>query len=80
MPYGVDKSIGGDNPSNDKWMEGCVTKVMKQKGKDGKPYDKGRAIAICKTTLMKSKGNHSKAEFVISSILMGKLISAHQNS
>lgn len=80
MPYGLPKEVGGDNPSNDKWMEGCVNKVMKQKGKDGKTYDKSRAIAICKSTMMKTKGDKAKAEFIISSILMGKINSAPENN
>jgi hypothetical protein len=66
MPYGVDKKQGGDSPENVKWMENCVTKVMKT-GKD-----KGSAIAICKTTLGKAKNNKAKAEFIISEILTGK--------
>jgi hypothetical protein len=49
MPYGVDKSIGGD----DGWMESCVMKVMKT-GKD-----KQSAIRICKSSLDKSKDNKS---------------------
>ncbi len=60
MPYGVDKDVGGDSPENDKWMEKCVSRVMSQ-GKD-----KGSAIAICKTTLKKMKGDKAKADFVLS--------------
>lgn len=67
MPYGVDKEIGGDSKENDFWMENCVKKVMKQ-GKG-----KSQAIAICKSTLEKSKGDKAKAEFVISEILFGKI-------
>jgi ribosomal protein S7 len=62
MPYGVDKKIGGDSKENDKWMENCVTKVMKS-GKD-----KGSAIAICKTSLQKMKGDKAKAEFLLESL------------
>jgi hypothetical protein len=63
MPYGVDKSIGGDNPSNDKWMEDCVAKVKKQ-GKQ-----KGNAIAICKVTLEKHKGNQKDASIEVEKII-----------
>jgi hypothetical protein len=55
MPYGVDKSIGGD----DGWMESCVMKVMKT-GKD-----KQSAIRICKSSLDKSKDNKAKAEVMV---------------
>lgn len=57
MPYGVDKDIGGDSPTNDKWMEGCVSRVKKQ-GKD-----EGSAIAICKTTL-KNKKKKNKSSYL----------------
>lgn len=60
MPYNIDKDIGGDSPENVKWMEKCVKKVMAT----GKP--KENAIAICKVTLQKSKGDHAKAEFILS--------------
>jgi hypothetical protein len=63
MPYGMK---GGDTPESDKWMESCVTKVMKQ-GKD-----KGAAIAICKATHEKSKGDEKKAEFILTEILAAK--------
>jgi hypothetical protein len=59
MPYGIDKSIGGDSPENTKWMEECVRKVMKT-GKD-----KSSAIAICKATLKRSKADHAKASYII---------------
>lgn len=48
MPYGISKKIGGDSPSNVKWMERCVKRVMTNEG-----FSKGRAIAVCKTTLKK---------------------------
>lgn len=58
MPYGVDKKIGGDNPSNTGFMEKCVAKVM-EGGKD-----KSSAIAICKAQLKKNKEkNKSESEF-----------------
>jgi hypothetical protein len=63
MPYGVDEDIGGDSPENDKWMEDCVAKVKKQGNK------KGNAIAICKTTLKKHKGNQKDASLEIDKIL-----------
>ena len=62
MPYGVDKDIGGDNKDNTQWMEQCVKKVMNS-GKD-----KEAAIAICKTTLKKTKGNKTKSSIIISMI------------
>ena len=66
MPYGIDKDSGGDSPSNVKWMEKCVTRVMKT-GKD-----KGSAIAICKAQLKKVRGNKEKASLNIL-ILLEKL-------
>lgn len=73
MPYGMPKKMGGDNMKNDKWMEGCVAKVSKQKGKDGKPMGKDRAIAVCKATFMKTHGDTSKAEFILDQMFFGKL-------
>ena len=67
MPYNIDDESGGDSKENEKWMEGCVKKVMKQ-GKD-----KSSAIAICKSTLKKTKGDHAKAEFIITAIFFGRL-------
>jgi ribosomal protein S7 len=55
-PYGVDKKQGGDNKSNDAWMEKCVSSVMKS-GKS-----KGSAIAICKTQLSRKKESKSELE------------------
>lgn len=63
MPYGIPKELGGDSPENIEWMENCVLKVMKT-GKN-----KSSAIAICKATLEKVKGDTSKAEFILTSIL-----------
>lgn len=65
MPYGIDKDIGGDSPENVKWMERCVKRVTGQKDKNGKEIPKDRAIAICKSTLQKTKGNAADAERVI---------------
>jgi ribosomal protein S7 len=59
MPYGMDKDLGGDSPSNDKWMETCVTKVMRT-GKD-----KSTAIAICKTTFKKKHESVKEASIAI---------------
>lgn len=56
MPYGLPKDIGGDSPSNTKWMESCVRKVSKE-------GSKGSAITICKSQLIKSRRKGSKAEF-----------------
>jgi len=64
MPYGVDKKLGGDSPSNDKWMENCVSKVMK-----GGVKDKGRAVAICKVTFEKHKGNQKDASLEVDKIV-----------
>lgn len=61
MPYGVDKSMGGDNKKNDTFMEGCVKKVMA----GGK--DKGSAVAICKAQMGKM---HGKAAVDIYPIVM----------
>ena len=63
MPYGIDKNIGGDSKENEQWMETCVKKVMKQ------GRDKSSAIAICKGTLRKMRGDEKKSEFILSQIL-----------
>lgn len=62
-PYGMPIDMGGDNKSNDKWMENCVNKVMKQ-GKS-----KESAIAICKATYMKAHHNEKMAEFILMEII-----------
>lgn len=62
MPFGMDKSLGGDSPENVKWMEGCVKAVKGQKGKDGKPMKEGTAIAICKATFRKHKEKMKKEQ------------------
>lgn len=59
MPYNISKDSGGDTKENDSWMETCVMKVMKT-GKD-----KSSAIAICKSTLEKKKGNKTEASAMI---------------
>lgn len=56
MPYGLPKSIGGDSPSNTKWMENCVSKVSKGRGKSS-------AIAVCKSQLIKTRRKNKEAEF-----------------
>jgi len=61
-PYGMPKEMGGDSPENDNWMERCVKRVSVQKDKEGKTFGKDKAIAICKSTFMKMKGNKSNAE------------------
>lgn len=63
MPYGLPEEVGGDSKENEQWMERCVERVMKQ-GKD-----KSSAVAICKSTLVKSKKNNSDASFDLSLIL-----------
>ena len=62
MPYGLPKEIGGDSEENDRWMEECVKKVQKT-GKS-----KEDAIAICKATLIRLKGNKTSASFIISEL------------
>lgn len=61
MPYGVDKKIGGDNPSNDSFMEKCVNDIKGTNKRTGQPYTKGEKIAICKTSL---KNKKSKSELI----------------
>jgi len=68
MPYGVDKKKGGDSPSNTKWIERCVSKVRGDK--QGNAIDKGRAIAICKSQLRKSKSNTELAEILVSELIL----------
>lgn len=58
MPYGLPKNL--DTPTNEHWMEECVEGVL-SKAKPGSGMDKGRAIAICKTQLIKNKGNQNRA-------------------
>ena len=53
-PYGVDKKLGGDNPSNVKWMEKCADSVMR---KGDRP--KSSAIAICKSQMKKMRSKKS---------------------
>ena len=55
MPYGVDKKIGGDNPSNVKFMEKCVKRITGTNPSTKQPYTKGEKIAICKTSLKNRK-------------------------
>ncbi len=59
MPYGFNKSLGGDSPENDAMIESCVQHVM-----DKHPgMDKVSAIKICKSQRKKSllKGRRKKA-------------------
>lgn len=51
MPYGVDKKLGGDNPSNTRFMESCVSRITGKNSKTGQPYTKSEKIAICKNAL-----------------------------
>lgn len=64
MPYNVKKDDGGDSKENEKWMENCVKKVM------GTGKDKPAAVAICKTTLHRMKGDQKKAEFILDKELL----------
>lgn len=54
MPYGLPKNL--DTEENNKWMERCVGRVMRDGDKT-----KGNAIAICKAQLIKTRGNKSAA-------------------
>ena len=49
MPYGIKKTAGGDNPTNDARMERCVNDLL------NKGHDKVSAIRICKVALFRSK-------------------------
>ena len=42
MPYGFNKSLGGDSPDNDAAIERCVSALV------AKGHDKVEAIKICK--------------------------------
>lgn len=64
MPYNVDKKEGGDNPSNTKFMESCVSSVNGTNKRTGKPYTKSEKIAICKAQLSKKKAKSELLEFV----------------
>ena len=55
-----------DAKTNDAWMNRCILRVMK----GGK--DKGTAVAICKNTLQKMKGDTKKADSAISTLLGNK--------
>lgn len=55
MPFGVDKKIGGDNKTNDTFMEKCVAGITGTNKRTGKPFEKGEKIAICKAQLDKKK-------------------------
>lgn len=52
MPYGIDK----ESPEQTKWMEKCVSSVMKQN------KSKSSAIAICKAQLQKNGLKVKKSE------------------
>ena len=62
MPYGLPGGRDSD-PKFEKWMEGCVNRVMKT-GKE-----KDIAVTICKGTLKKMNYDLGKAEFILASIL-----------
>ena len=55
MPFNVDRKQGGDNPTNTKFIEDCVSKITGTNKRTGKPYTKGEKIAICKTALKNKK-------------------------
>jgi hypothetical protein len=59
MPFGVDKKLGGDSPSNVKWMERCVSSVME---KSNRP--KSSAIAICKSQMKKMHSKKSESSII----------------
>lgn len=52
MPYGIPKEKGGESLENVSKMESCVRQVMQKNPK----LDKGRAIAICKSSMGLTKG------------------------
>ena len=62
MPYGVDKDLGGDNPSNVSFMEKCVSGIKGTNKRTQKLYTEGEKIAICKTALKKRKSKESSLE------------------
>ena len=64
MPYG----LKNETPDETKWMENCTQKVM-GKMKPGMMNAKAHAIAICKSSFEKNKGNTAKAEIEIDFIL-----------
>ncbi len=59
MPYGFNKSLGGDTPETDKMIEHCVASVMAKNPK----LDKVSAIKICKSQRKRSllKNRRKKA-------------------
>lgn len=67
MPYGVDKKLGGDNKTNDSFMERCVNGITGKNKRTGKEYSKGEKIAICKTAL--KKRHESNSEYIDESVI-----------
>ena len=47
-------------PTNEQWMEDCVEGVI-DRAKPGSGMDKGKAVAICKTQLVKHNGRKNRA-------------------
>ncbi len=58
MPYGLPQNL--QNETNDQWMEDCVASVM-DRAKSDSGMSKGKAVAICKTQLVKHKGRKNSA-------------------
>jgi hypothetical protein len=48
MPFGIKKSVGGDNAANDAKMERCVANLQ------AKGHDKVSAIRICKVSIQRA--------------------------
>lgn len=59
MPYQLPDTIGGDSKENTAWMDECIKKLSE------KGYSKQDSIAICKSTLIRLKGNKLSASFFI---------------
>lgn len=75
MPYGVDKSLGGDSKENVAWMERCV-KSVQEGGKD-----KSSAVAICKAQLRrkKSKSESLDTPVVIDNDILASFLTYREN-
>lgn len=64
MPYGLPNDLD-EKKEYTKWMERCVSSVMKK----GKVKDKSSAVAICKYQLKKNDYEIGKAELHLSFLL-----------
>ena len=67
MPYNLPKDL--ETEENNQWMEECVEDVI-SRAKPDSGMDKGKAVAICKTQLVKHKGRKNRANIgVINELL-----------